>query len=76
MYFTYSCEHGFDHHKTKEEEAISTAESMIQDFLVDGWDEQVETVCWGEIKECAVQANKRKAPKGSEFTHICDYVLK
>lgn len=75
MFFTYSSDHGFDTHKT-EEEAKTTAESMINDFLQDGWDEEVETVCWGEIKEAATQANKRKAPKNSQFSHICDYVLK
>ncbi|QHJ79642.1 MAG: hypothetical protein [Caudoviricetes sp.] len=75
MYFTYSSDHGFDEYKT-EEEAKQAAEGMIQDFLVDGWSEEVTSVCWGKIEQHAVMANKRKAPKSSEFSYICDYVLK
>lgn len=73
-FFAYSSEHGYETYNTAAE-ACKAAEDMIPDFLVDGWDEEVNTVSWGRVVGSAVMANKRPAPNGSEFDFICDYVI-
>lgn len=73
-FFAYSSEHGFETHDTAEK-AKTAAENMIDDFLFDGWDEEVHTVCWGRVVGRAVMANKCPAPEGSNFAFICDYVV-
>lgn len=73
-FFAYSSDHGFETYKTAPE-AKDAAGNMIDDFLFDGWDEEVNSVCWGEVKGNAVMANKKPAPEGSAFDYICDYVI-
>lgn len=47
-FFAYSSEHGYETYDTAEK-AKNAAEEMINDFLIDGWDEEVETVSWGRV---------------------------
>ncbi|TSH78767.1 hypothetical protein [Pantoea sp. paga] len=73
-FFAYSSEHGYETYDTAEK-AKNAAESMIGDFLFDGWDKEVETVSWGRVCGCAVMVDKRQAPAGSEFDYTCNYVV-
>jgi len=52
-YFSYDSDSGFEIHET-EEEAIKSANDAIdyyRDNASEGWSEEVDTVCWGEIKQ-------------------------
>lgn len=77
-YFAYSADSGFELFDTQVE-AEAAAESIIAGYLEDafdgGWDEDVESVCWGEVKQHTVMADKLPAPDGSPFDYTCDYVL-
>lgn len=43
---------------------------------VDGWNEEVKQVCWGEVKEMAAMTDKRPPKEGEgDFDYICDYEL-
>lgn len=76
---------GFNFHKTAEE-AKKYAQDSIQSFLNDGWDDLVELVCCGEIKEIATKTNIRPIDEkgylpdgeyvGNDFSYYCDYELR
>lgn len=72
-YFAYDPENGFQKFKTQEE-AIAFANAAIDSYRedsADGWDELVEQVCWGGIKQMAKM--KGQQPMATESG--CDYVL-
>jgi hypothetical protein len=77
-FFAYDEESGFLAFKTAEE-AKSYAEEIIdhyRDGCYDGWDECVENVCWGEIKELAVEINTGdKCEFDGELVDCVDYKL-
>lgn len=62
-----------------QQEAIDTANGLIdfyrENSADDGWDELVEQIFWGEIKQTAEMVNKEAAPEGSGFDYTCDYAL-
>ena len=85
-YFSYDPQgDGFDFHETAEQ-ARDQAQQCIQIYLDDGWDDMVEQVCWGEIKEIATKTNVRpidengRLPDGEfvgyDFEYYCNYELK
>lgn len=74
LFFASDISGGFDTYKTAEE-ARAEAADRIPHYLDDGWDEEVTTVCWGEVFGQAIMVDKRPAPKGSDFNYVCDYVL-
>ena len=70
-YFAYSPETGFDTYETSAE-AKGAAEEALQayrDVADDMWDEEVTGVCWGEIKQKAVEL-----PTGELINDYGDYV--
>ncbi|THJ45087.1 hypothetical protein [Aeromonas veronii] len=72
-YFAYDPENGFKNFKTQEE-AIAFANAAIDNYRedsADGWDELVEQVCWGDIKQMA----KVKEPQPVAQECGCDYAL-
>lgn len=70
---------GFDFHDSAEE-AKAKAEESLQYFAdeaaSDGWSDEVERICWGEVKEVVTEVSRKKAPKGSKFDVIIDYKLR
>ncbi|MEG0209079.1 MULTISPECIES: hypothetical protein [Gammaproteobacteria] len=81
MFFGYDPDSGFNLFKT-EAEAKSFAQDAIDYYKgesCDGWDEQVDQVCWGKVMQETVMTNKRECETPHEkemFSFICDYELK
>lgn len=87
-YFGYCPECGFETFGT-EKEAKEYADAAIDYFrnaadADQGWSEEVEQICWGEIKEAAVKCDeKTTAEAKAEGIYIssgceghCDYEIK
>lgn len=72
-WFSYDFDVGLKLHSTAKEAAAS-AQEAIEDFLDGEWNEDVETVCWGQVLQRAVMKNKRPDPDGT-YDYICDYEL-
>lgn len=70
-YFAYSHETGFDTYETADEAKKAAEESLqaYRDVADDGWDDEVTGVCWGEIKQEAVEL-----PTGELINDYGDYV--
>lgn len=78
-FFMYDPESGFETYETAEQ-AKSAAEDAIDWYrgeAVDGWSDEVEQVCWGEIKQDSQQVGLRPREEGdkSGCEMICDYQL-
>lgn len=80
-YFSYGSEHNFEWHKTAEE-AIESAEAAIDDYrgdACDGWNEEVDSICWGIIMQSSTKVGER--PRNEDdccdpaIDTICDYAL-
>ena len=76
-YFSYLPETGFEIHDTKGE-AIKACEKELADCLdsSEGWPEEAEEVCWGEIKGIATKCDERKGEFGEEFENYWNYKIK
>ncbi|WP_158686374.1 hypothetical protein [Cronobacter sakazakii] len=79
-FFMFDPENGFETYKTAEE-AKAAAEEAIDYYrgdAGDGWHDEVEQVCWGEIKQETQQFDLRplNAEDESCCDMICDYALK
>lgn len=78
VYFVYSADSGFETFATAAE-AEAVAEDIIsqyrEDAYEDGWDEDVESVCWGKISQQAKIVLLGKGPDGVSGSYACDYVL-
>ncbi|MGL5480363.1 MAG: hypothetical protein ACRDC7_00605 [Aeromonas veronii] len=75
-YFAYDPDSGFETFDT-EQEAIDFANGVIDDYrdaADEGWDEMVEQVCWGEVKQVARMDSKKPGPE-TAFCYSCDYAL-
>lgn len=77
-YFSYdpSDVDGLELHHTSDEAKLR-AQSCIPEMLdCNGrWEERVDLVCWGEVKEITTKTNVRPDPSG-ENDYLCDYKLK
>ena len=70
-FFSFSTDNGFLLHRTADE-AKAEAEANIdyyRDGAFEGWPEEVDSVCWGEVKEKSEQTEIRERPDA------CDYKL-
>lgn len=77
MFFVYDPNDGIEFYET-EERAKAEAEKYIESYrdeAQEGWADEVEGVCWGEVIQHTVQTSCTPAPEGSEFDEICDYGL-
>lgn len=78
VYFVYSADSGFETFATSAE-AEAVAEDIInqyrEDACDDGWDEDVESVCWGNISQQAKMVHCAPAPDQVTGSYPCDYVL-
>jgi hypothetical protein len=75
-YFSYDPEAGFETHDSEEKAKAAAAESLqdYRDNAGEGWDELVEQVCWGEIKQITVMGEKTPA-EHPEYDYLVDYAL-
>ena len=77
-YFVYSPDNGFETFDTAAE-AEAVAEDLIsayrEDAYEDGWDEDVESVCWGEVSQKAVMVRCDGTPDQVTGRYPCDYAL-
>jgi len=76
-YFAFDPDSGFETFKT-EQAAIKFASDTIDEYrevAEEGWSEEVEQVCWGEIRQISKKVNERPAPPGIDYDRICDYEL-
>lgn len=76
-YFAYSPDTGFDLYETAEK-AKAAAFDSINEYRFradDGWEEDVENVCWGEVKQETVACNEQPSIGRDGVSIICDYEL-
>ena len=77
-YFVYGADNGFETFATAAE-AEAVAEDIIsqyrEDAYEDGWDEDVGSVCWGQISQQAKIVLLGQAPDRVSGSYACDYVL-
>ena len=84
-FFSYCPDEGFETHNTAEEAKKAADDSIdsFRDNAEDGWSEEVDQVCWGEVKEQSTMGDKRSkddAAKEGIFVNsacdfVCDYAL-
>lgn len=94
-YFSFDPEDGFEFHDTAEEaqeRAQKTLDAEKDAAASDGWNDNTNQICWGEVKACAEKTMERVRPPDSEldedncdkagnhwpadFDSILDYELK
>lgn len=77
-YFVYSADNGFETFSTAAE-AEAVADDIIsqyrEDAREDGWDDDVETVMWGEISRKAKMVDVSLTPDQVTGLYPGDYVL-
>ena len=86
-YFSYDPEgDGFELHNTAEEarRAANVGIDCAREWSCEGWDDSVEHICWGEVKERSTKVNEMTKEEAehagiyvtNDFDFICDYQLK
>lgn len=80
-FFSFGSEHGFEYHKTAQG-AIDAAEAAIDDYrgdACDGWSEEVDSICWGVIKQSSTKVGERPRTADDHIdpaiNTVCDYAL-
>ena len=74
-FFSYDPEDSFQLHAT-EDEAKTRAQNAIdlyRDDASDGWAEEVDEVCWGELRQSAMEIEIE--PVNNHDIESCDYKL-
>ena len=74
-FFSYDPDDGFELHAT-EEDAKTRAQNaidMYRDDAAEGWAEEVDGVCWGELRQAAAEI-KIDAVNNYDI-ESCDYKL-
>ena len=78
-YFVYSADNGFEVFATAAQ-AEQVAEDIInqyrEDAYEDGWDDDVESVCWGEVSKFSAMAPRSPLKLDERGVSGCDYALK
>lgn len=78
-YFAYSTDHGFERFVTAEE-AEQFAQNLLDDYRDDsydeGWSEDVESVCWGEVSQQVTEVVTGPAANPANGSYSYDYILK
>jgi hypothetical protein len=82
QFYSYDPEEGFEIHDTAEQ-AKAAAQALMQIYEdcapSDGWHEDQEALCWGELKQIEnAQVTKRRPGNpddGEEFDEYLEYAL-
>jgi len=74
-FFSYDPEDGFQLHATEDEakERAQNAIDLYRDDAAEGWAEEVEGVCWGNVRQNVVEINI--ATPNNHDEESCDYNL-
>ena len=85
-YFSYCPEDGFQLHGTKEaaEQAANDSLDFLRDNAEEGWHDEVDQVCFGEVNQIATVKNEKSAEEAkqegiymaSSIDYYCEYELK
>ena len=82
MYFSYDHEDGIEFHETAAS-AKARAEAALdgdRDYADEGWHEEVESICWGEIKGRVTETLRRPVDPERDgnvgFDEYVDYAVK
>ncbi len=77
MYFSYDHEDGIGFHETAEEAKARALKSFgyDEDAAPDGWNEEVENICWGEVRQKVTETARRKADPGAGYDEHVEYAL-
>lgn len=80
-FFSYDPNAGIEFHATAAE-AEAAADSVLdgyRDNAPEGWDENVESVCWGEVRQQVMETERRPATPDDAYypdcTQVVDYQL-
>ena len=75
MYFSYDHEDGIEFHETAEaaKARAEKALEMDRDIAPDGWPENVDDSCWGEVRGKVVETMRR--PKNECDCCDCDEIV-
>jgi len=76
-YFSYEPDTGFEEHET-EKEAREAAEELLawyRDEASNRWDENVTGICWGEIKQCIIEVDRRPVRDGDMVSPAIDEIV-
>ncbi len=67
-HFSYCPESGFETHitETLAKECAEESINYFRDHADEGWDEAVNQVCWGEIKQETVMTDKKTIKEAEE----------
>ena len=74
-FFSYTPEEGLRLHAT-EDEAKARAQTWIDLYrnnAAEGWPEEVEEICWGTVRQQAIETDLRPATAFEKAS--CDYQL-
>jgi len=73
-FFMYDPDSGFETYETAEEARCAAYDAIdyYRGESVDGWPDEVEQVCWGEIKQDSQQVGLR--PRNEEDKSSCDMI--
>ena len=74
-FFSYDPDDGFELHATADEakERAQGAIDLYREEASDGWPEEVDGVCWGEVRQQATERDTT-AETGQDF-ETCEYDL-
>ena len=72
-FFSYDPEDGFQLHDLEDEakERAQKAIDLYRDDAAEGWPEEVEGVCWGNVRQNVVEINHDE----ESYVAFCDYNL-
>ncbi len=74
-FFSYDPEDGFKLHATEDEakERAQNAIDLYRDDAAEGWAEEVEDVCWGNVRQNVLEINIE--PPNNHDEEFCYYYL-
>ncbi len=75
MFFSFDTEDGIEFHKTAEEAKAKAEKNLdlCRDYADDGWDENVQDICWGEVRGRVTETERR--PCTPEDCMDCDEIV-
>ena len=78
-YFSYDPEDGLELHETEAEarkRANEIMEGCSHDAADYGWAEDMNYVCWGEVRQIAKETKRWKPEDGSDFDYMATWELR
>lgn len=76
-FFSYDPDVGMEFYATAEEARLRAMENLElhrDEAADDGWSEEIGELCWGEIKQAAIET-ERKSDDSGKFDYLCEWKL-